>query len=152
MVVETVEPTFDAQGYTTYKCSRCDATENGDYTAAKVAAAEVDGVKYTTLTEAVAAAQAGATVTLMADADDAIAVAKELTIAKNGFAATGITAVDGYAVLSDLDGNYVIGKAPTATVNDLGATTVAATMICANLAGIKVFCTGGIGGVHRKAQ
>ncbi|MGB8621861.1 MAG: pseudouridine-5'-phosphate glycosidase [Paracoccaceae bacterium] len=33
-----------------------------------------------------------------------------------------------------------------------GATTVAATMICANLAGINVFATGGIGGVHRGAQ
>ncbi|MDM7459061.1 MAG: pseudouridine-5'-phosphate glycosidase [Paracoccus sp. (in: a-proteobacteria)] len=33
-----------------------------------------------------------------------------------------------------------------------GATTVAATMICANLAGIEVFATGGIGGVHRGAE
>ena len=33
-----------------------------------------------------------------------------------------------------------------------GATTVAATMICANLAGIAVFATGGIGGVHRGAE
>lgn len=33
-----------------------------------------------------------------------------------------------------------------------GATTVATTMIIANLAGIKVFGTGGIGGVHRGAQ
>lgn len=33
-----------------------------------------------------------------------------------------------------------------------GATTVAGTMIIANLAGIKVFATGGIGGVHRGAQ
>lgn len=33
-----------------------------------------------------------------------------------------------------------------------GATTVAATMFIANLAGIKVFVTGGIGGVHRGAQ
>ena len=32
------------------------------------------------------------------------------------------------------------------------ATTVAATMICAKLAGIKVFATGGVGGVHRGAQ
>jgi pseudouridine-5'-phosphate glycosidase len=30
-----------------------------------------------------------------------------------------------------------------------GSTTVSATMICADLAGIKVFVTGGIGGVHR---
>ena len=34
----------------------------------------------------------------------------------------------------------------------VGATTVAATMIAANLAGIKVFSTGGIGGVHRGAE
>ncbi|MFZ5966042.1 MAG: pseudouridine-5'-phosphate glycosidase [Bacillota bacterium] len=33
-----------------------------------------------------------------------------------------------------------------------GATTVASTMIIAALAGIKVFVTGGIGGVHRGAQ
>jgi pseudouridine-5'-phosphate glycosidase len=31
----------------------------------------------------------------------------------------------------------------------LGATTVASTMICADMAGIKFFVTGGIGGVHR---
>ena len=33
-----------------------------------------------------------------------------------------------------------------------GATTVAATMICAEAAGIDVFATGGIGGVHRGAE
>ena len=33
-----------------------------------------------------------------------------------------------------------------------GATTVAATMIAAHIAGIKVFATGGIGGVHRGAE
>ena len=33
-----------------------------------------------------------------------------------------------------------------------GATTVAATMIAAQLAGIEVFATGGIGGVHRGAE
>lgn len=35
---------------------------------------------------------------------------------------------------------------------ETGATTVAATMICAHLAGISVFATGGIGGVHRGAE
>lgn len=35
---------------------------------------------------------------------------------------------------------------------DDGATTVASTMIIAALAGIKVFATGGIGGVHRGAE
>lgn len=32
------------------------------------------------------------------------------------------------------------------------ATTVSATMICAELASLKIFATGGIGGVHRNAQ
>jgi pseudouridine-5'-phosphate glycosidase len=41
---------------------------------------------------------------------------------------------------------YVLAQAK------LGATTVAATMICARLAGIEVFVTGGIGGVHRGAE
>lgn len=42
---------------------------------------------------------------------------------------------------------------PFVVSNNLdGATTVAATMIIAELAGIKVFATGGIGGVHRGAQ
>ncbi|EFL90014.1 pseudouridine-5'-phosphate glycosidase [Ahrensia sp. R2A130] len=38
------------------------------------------------------------------------------------------------------------------TMGRTGSTTVAATMICAALAGIEVFATGGIGGVHRGAE
>ena len=38
------------------------------------------------------------------------------------------------------------------TTGRTGATTVAATMIAAHLAGIHVFATGGIGGVHRGAE
>lgn len=38
------------------------------------------------------------------------------------------------------------------TTGRTGATTVAATMICAALAGIRVFATGGIGGVHRGVE
>src|SRR6266849_1976030 len=34
----------------------------------------------------------------------------------------------------------------------LGATTVAGTMLCASMAGIRFFATGGIGGVHRGAD
>ena len=33
-----------------------------------------------------------------------------------------------------------------------GGTTVAATMICAHMAGFRVFATGGIGGVHKGAE
>ena len=38
------------------------------------------------------------------------------------------------------------------TTGQTGATTVATTMLIASLAGIRIFATGGIGGVHRKAQ
>ena len=34
-------------------------------------------------------------------------------------------------------------------LKQLGATTVASTMICAEMTGIKFFVTGGIGGVHK---
>ena len=33
-----------------------------------------------------------------------------------------------------------------------GGTTVSATMLCAHKAGIPVFVTGGIGGVHRQGE
>ncbi|MBR0596832.1 pseudouridine-5'-phosphate glycosidase [Sinanaerobacter chloroacetimidivorans] len=79
------------------------------------------------------------------------------------------------ATICILDGKIVVGtnheqidylgktgvKIPKASRRDLavllskksdGATTVATTMIGASLAGIKVFATGGIGGVHRGAE
>jgi pseudouridine-5'-phosphate glycosidase len=78
------------------------------------------------------------------------------------------------ATIAVLDGAVRIGLSPTEleclahskdvlklSRNDLpyaiatgrpGATTVAATMICARLAGIRVFVTGGIGGVHRGGE
>ena len=50
-----------------------------------------------------------------------------------------------------LSGLLPVGAAPD-SVPGLGATTVAATMIVATMAGIRVFATGGIGGVHRGAE
>ncbi|MGC2129856.1 MAG: pseudouridine-5'-phosphate glycosidase [Candidatus Aquilonibacter sp.] len=77
------------------------------------------------------------------------------------------------ATIAVLDGQICVGLDPAqlervATANDVlklsradlayaiasgrdGATTVAATMFCAHRAGIAVFATGGIGGVHRGA-
>ena len=52
----------------------------------------------------------------------------------------------GVAKVSRRDIGYLIAT------KQLGATTVAATMICADLAGIRIFVTGGIGGVHRGAE
>ncbi|SLN60381.1 pseudouridine-5'-phosphate glycosidase [Roseisalinus antarcticus] len=53
---------------------------------------------------------------------------------------------DGVAKLSRADLAACIATGGT------GATTVAATMIAARMAGIEVFATGGIGGVHRGAE
>jgi len=40
----------------------------------------------------------------------------------------------------------------TLATKKMGATTVAGTTLCAHMAGIRFFATGGIGGVHRGAQ
>ena len=40
----------------------------------------------------------------------------------------------------------------TLATGQMGATTVAGTMLCAHMAGIHFFATGGIGGVHRGAE
>lgn len=42
--------------------------------------------------------------------------------------------------------------AVTLATGQTGATTVAGTMLCASIAGIRFFATGGIGGVHRGAE
>ena len=58
---EVVAPTFEADGYTVYTCT-CGKTENRDIVPALVAVAQIGEVKYETLAEAIAAAQAGDTV------------------------------------------------------------------------------------------
>ena len=54
--------------------------------------------------------------------------------------------MQGTMKLSRADLAYAVAQGKT------GGTTVAATMIAAHLAGIKVFATGGIGGVHKGAE
>jgi pseudouridine-5'-phosphate glycosidase len=58
----------------------------------------------------------------------------------------GLATARGAMKLSRADLAYAVASGRT------GATTVAATMIAAALAGIGVFSTGGIGGVHRGAE
>ncbi|MBT9288198.1 pseudouridine-5'-phosphate glycosidase [Prosthecodimorpha staleyi] len=62
---------------------------------------------------------------------------------------------DDLARLARADGVMKLSRADLAfavATGRPGATTVAATMIAARLAGIRVFATGGIGGVHRGAE
>jgi pseudouridine-5'-phosphate glycosidase len=72
----------------------------------------------------------------------------------NGVIKIGLEAIE----LSDLSQTSDVLKlsradiAPCIVQRRTGATTVAATMILSKLAGIDVFATGGIGGVHRGAE
>ena len=59
---------------------------------------------------------------------------------------TDLAKVKGAMKLSRADLAFAVAQART------GGTTVAATMLAAALVGIKVFATGGIGGVHRGAE
>ena len=71
-------PTFDAQGYTTHTCSVCKKSYVDTYVDALAAVAQIGEQKYQTLPAAVAAANAGDTVTLLAD----VALTERLTISK----------------------------------------------------------------------
>lgn len=69
-----------------------------------------------------------------------------LRIGLNDAALVALSQARGVAKLSRAD------LAACLATGGTGATTVAATMIAARLAGIGVFATGGIGGVHRGAE
>ena len=90
--------------------------------------------------------------------------ALEAVVRENGAVPATIAVIDG-RIHAGLDDAMLIRVAnedmPKLSRRDLGltlarggsgATTVAATMIGAELAGIRVFATGGIGGVHRGAE
>jgi len=89
----------------------------------------------------------------------------EATIRKRGATPATIAVIDGRMKIglddTELDafgratGVAKLSRADMATciaTGGTGATTVAATMIAAHLAGIEVFATGGIGGVHKGAE
>lgn len=90
------------------------------------------------------------------------ALAVEQTILEEGATPATIAVMDGkikvglsaddLARLAKLKNVRKLSRADLAhalVLGEPGSTTVAATMICAELAGIKVFATGGLGGVHR---
>ncbi len=92
------------------------------------------------------------------------AKAAEAAVRAAGAVPATIAVIDGRirvgldaAAMARLAEDPAIEKASLADLGALiagggsGATTVAATMFCAHLAGIRVFATGGIGGVHRGA-
>ncbi|QNP97793.1 Pseudouridine-5'-phosphate glycosidase [Yarrowia lipolytica] len=79
-----------------------------------------------------------------------------LTAFVNGVPRVGVPEEEVKVLAENTDGNHIkVSRRDIGYVvaNGLmGGTTVAATMILAHMAGIKVFATGGIGGVHRGAE
>ena len=71
------------------------------------------------------------------------ALSLEKLIRDNGAVPATIAIIDGVVKVSKRDLPIIVSR----KLN--GATTVSATMYISSLAGIKVFATGGIGGVHR---
>jgi pseudouridine-5'-phosphate glycosidase len=94
-----------------------------------------------------------------------IAGAMEASIRAEGAIPATIGILDGYIVIG-LTSEEIqhLGMAPqvqkvsrrdlamTLATKRWGATTVAGTILCANMVGIRFFATGGIGGVHRGAE
>ncbi len=94
-----------------------------------------------------------------------VAQAMEATIRREGAVPATIGIFNGRIVIG-LSQNEILhlGTSPdvqkvsrrdlavTLATHKLGATTVAGTMLCASMVGIRFFATGGIGGVHRGAE
>ena len=85
------------------------------------------------------------------------AIEVEETIRKQGAVPATIAIIGGVMKLLGREGHNVTKVSRrdlpfVVAAGKNGATTVASTMIIAALAGIKVFATGGIGGVHRGAE
>jgi pseudouridylate synthase len=94
-----------------------------------------------------------------------IAAAMEETIRTNGATPATIGIFDGKIVVG-LSADEIVrlgtekyvqkvsrrDLAITLATKQTGATTVAGTMLCASMVGIRFFATGGIGGVHRGAE
>ena len=80
---ETVAPDFGVEGYTLFTCP-CGAEEKRNIQPAKIAVAQIGETKYETLAEAVAAAQAGDTIVLLApivvNAGETLTLDKPVTI------------------------------------------------------------------------
>jgi pseudouridine-5'-phosphate glycosidase len=74
-------------------------------------------------------------------------------LAKVGKSAVKVSRRDIAAVVaSGKPGPSILAYSTPPLTSATGATTVSATSVIAHMAGIKVFVTGGIGGVHRGVE
>ena len=109
---EIVPPTYDSEGYTLYTCSVCGNSYKDNFVEATNAAAIINGTKYETFNEALAAAQNGDEILLLADVEISATtnINKSITINGNGFKLTqaeGFTA-NGANVVFDIFSGAVV--------------------------------------------
>ena len=99
-------PTFDSQGYTTHTCSKCNDSYVDSYVEALVAVATANGVKYTTLTEAL---ENGSEIVLLENIvlDAPIVIEGTVTLDLNGCSLSYTSTVMGEAMITN-KGNLTI--------------------------------------------
>ena len=118
---DVTPPTYNEQGYTTYTCN-CGHSYVGDYVDKLIGVAEVNGVAYGTLAEAVAAAQNGDTVKLVAAIDlgaGYIVISKNITLDLGEFTITSTSNV--YAAITvGTAGNATVTATTGGIVNNVG--------------------------------
>ena len=100
--------------------------ENGQYKAiAKVYVVQInDGAKYETLSEAIAAAKAGDTITLIADVTENVTVNKSVTIDGANFKYTGTMTVNNNLTVTVKNVNFVNGGITKTTKGSQGIYTI----------------------------
>ena len=99
-------PTFDSQGYTTHTCSKCNDSYVDSYVEALVAVATANGVKYTTLAEAL---ENGSEIVLLENIvlDAPIVIEGTVTLDLNGCSLSYTSTVMGEAMITN-KGNLTI--------------------------------------------
>ncbi len=132
------QPTFEADGYTTYTCSACgDSYVTVDEGSRLVAVAEIDGVKYESLAEAVAAAEDGDTILLLNHAEgDGVVIDKSITIDLNGYTYTVSGQTVGSAGTTTLGFQILAGNNVTIKNGSINTSTDACKMLIQNYANL----------------
>ena len=102
--VVVTAPTFDAQGYTTHTCSACGDSYVDSYVPALIAKAKIDDTRYESFADAFAAAKAGDTIVLLADAElTQVTMGVGVTVKLNGYTFKGT-----YIGIIDISGGTLI--------------------------------------------
>jgi len=120
---ETVAPELGSEGYTVYTCP-CGETEKRDIVAALVAAAKIGETEYTSLANAINAANAGDTIVFLSDINENVTINNNLTIDGADFKYTGTMAANAKLNVTVQNVNFVNGGFAKSTKSNTGYYTI----------------------------